>query len=98
MTGVAAVALTVGLVAEATGGTVAYGSAMPAFTGVSIDTRTIQPGMLFVAIHGERMDGHDFVAQAVAKGAAGVLVHRKVADTDVGSAAVITVARMPATP
>ena len=89
MTGVAAVALTVGLVAEATGGTVAYGATMPAFTGVSIDTRTIEPGMLFVAIHGERMDGHDFVAQAVTKGAAGVLVHRKVADA--GSAAVITV-------
>lgn len=90
MTGtVAAVALTVGLVADATGGTVAQGAATPPFTGVSIDTRTIQPGMLFVAIQGERLDGHDFVAQAVEKGAAGALVARKVADA--GSAAVIQV-------
>ncbi len=44
-------------------------------TGVSIDTRTLEPGDLFVALAGER-DGHDFVAQAQAKGAAGALVSR----------------------
>ncbi len=44
--------------------------------GVSIDTRTIQPGDLFVALKAVR-DGHDFVAQALAKGAAAALVtHR----------------------
>ncbi len=44
--------------------------------GVSIDTRTIQPGDLFVALKAAR-DGHDFVAQALAKGAAAALVtHR----------------------
>ncbi|MFN7053028.1 MAG: Mur ligase domain-containing protein, partial [Gemmobacter sp.] len=37
--------------------------------GVSIDTRTLQPGDLFVALKDVR-DGHDFVAQALAKGAA----------------------------
>jgi UDP-N-acetylmuramoyl-tripeptide--D-alanyl-D-alanine ligase len=42
-------------------------------TGVSIDTRTIEPGDLFVALAGVR-DGHEFVDQALAKGAAGVLV------------------------
>jgi UDP-N-acetylmuramoyl-tripeptide--D-alanyl-D-alanine ligase len=42
-------------------------------TGVSIDTRTLEPGDLFVALAGER-DGHQFVALAQAKGAAGVLV------------------------
>lgn len=47
-----------------------------AATGVSIDTRTLQPGDLFVAIVGERGDGHDYVADALAKGAAGALVHR----------------------
>ncbi len=41
--------------------------------GVSIDTRTIQPGDLFVALKAER-DGHDFVAAALAKGAAAALV------------------------
>ena len=41
--------------------------------GVSIDTRTLQPGDLFVALKDLR-DGHDFVAQALAKGAAAALV------------------------
>ncbi len=41
--------------------------------GVSIDTRTIRPGELFVALKDAR-DGHDFVAQALAKGAAAALV------------------------
>ncbi len=47
-----------------------------AATGVSIDTRTLQPGDLFVALVGENGDGHDHVAAALAKGAAGALVHR----------------------
>ena len=42
-------------------------------TGVSIDTRTLQPGDLFVALRAAR-DGHDFVAQALDKGAAAALV------------------------
>ena len=43
--------------------------------GVSIDTRTLQPGDLFVALTAER-DGHDFVAAALKKGAAAALVSR----------------------
>jgi UDP-N-acetylmuramoyl-tripeptide--D-alanyl-D-alanine ligase len=46
--------------------------------GVCIDTRKIEPGDLFVAIKGERVDGHDYVAQAAAGGAAAALVTRKV--------------------
>lgn len=42
-------------------------------TGVSIDTRTLQPGDLFIALQAER-DGHEFVADAFAKGAAAALV------------------------
>jgi UDP-N-acetylmuramoyl-tripeptide--D-alanyl-D-alanine ligase len=49
-----------------------------AVTGISIDTRSLQPGDLFVALQGER-DGHDFVAEAFAKGAAGAMVSRDVA-------------------
>ncbi|SFS14494.1 UDP-N-acetylmuramoyl-tripeptide--D-alanyl-D-alanine ligase [Yoonia litorea] len=45
-------------------------------TGVSIDTRTLQPGDLFVALKDVR-DGHDFVAQALELGAAAALVSRK---------------------
>lgn len=44
-------------------------------TGVSIDTRTLQPGDLFVALQAAR-DGHDFVADALAAGAAAALVSR----------------------
>jgi UDP-N-acetylmuramoyl-tripeptide--D-alanyl-D-alanine ligase len=46
-------------------------------TGVSIDTRTLQPGDLFVALKDAR-DGHDFVADAIGKGAAAALVSRDV--------------------
>src|SRR5271166_1616860 len=60
---------------EATGGTMETPFAA---TGVSIDTRTIQPGELFVALQGEAGDGHAFVAEALAKGAAGAMVHRDV--------------------
>lgn len=50
-------------------------------TGVSIDTRTLQPGDLFVALAGENGDGHDHVAAALAAGAAGAMVHRDVPGT-----------------
>ena len=43
--------------------------------GISIDTRSIRPGDLFVALKDAR-DGHDFVAQALEKGAAAALVSR----------------------
>ncbi len=45
-------------------------------TGVSIDTRTLQPGDLFVALTDVR-DGHDFVARALESGAAAALVSRR---------------------
>ncbi|MCV3272686.1 UDP-N-acetylmuramoyl-tripeptide--D-alanyl-D-alanine ligase [Roseobacter sinensis] len=48
-------------------------------TGVSIDTRTLEPGDLFVALKDQR-DGHEFVAQALEKGAAAALVSHRPAD------------------
>lgn len=45
-----------------------------AVRGVSTDSREIEPGDLFVALVGDRADGHGFVAEAVANGAAGALV------------------------
>ena len=60
---------------EATGGAL---SAPFQATGVSIDTRTLQPGDLFVALRGEAGDGHGFVADALARGAAGAMVHQDV--------------------
>jgi UDP-N-acetylmuramoyl-tripeptide--D-alanyl-D-alanine ligase len=61
-------------IARATGGTASGGFGA---TGVSIDTRSLEPGDLFVALAGVR-DGHEFVAQALAKGAAGALVSQEV--------------------
>ncbi len=62
---------------NATGGTMAEKFAA---SGVSIDTRTLRPGDLFIALVGENGDGHAHVADALAKGAAGAMVHRSVAD------------------
>ncbi|RAU22908.1 UDP-N-acetylmuramoylalanyl-D-glutamyl-2, 6-diaminopimelate--D-alanyl-D-alanine ligase [Paramagnetospirillum kuznetsovii] len=45
-------------------------------SGVSIDSRTVQPGDLFIALQGPNHDGHDHVAGALANGAACALVHR----------------------
>ncbi|MEL6465447.1 MAG: UDP-N-acetylmuramoyl-tripeptide--D-alanyl-D-alanine ligase [Pseudomonadota bacterium] len=56
--------------AKATGG---RATKMWQATGVSIDTRTLQPGDMFVALKAAR-DGHEFVAQALEKGAAAALV------------------------
>lgn len=44
------------------------------FTSISTDTRTLQPGALYVAIKGEHFDGHAFIDQAVKQGAVAVLV------------------------
>lgn len=57
--------------AKATGGKTA--GAWQA-TGVSIDTRTLQPGDLFIAIKGDALDGHAYVADALKRGAAAAIV------------------------
>lgn len=60
-------------IAKAIGGTLA-GAGDIKVRGYSIDTRTLNPGELFFAVKGPRFDGHDFVQQAMQKGAAGVVV------------------------
>jgi len=44
--------------------------------GYSIDSRTVQPGELFFAVKGERFDGHDFVEQALSRGAIAAVVRK----------------------
>ncbi|MYH21961.1 MAG: UDP-N-acetylmuramoyl-L-alanyl-D-glutamate--2,6-diaminopimelate ligase [Acidobacteria bacterium] len=48
--------------------------------GVTCDSRTVEPGSLFIAMPGERFDGHDFVPAAAAAGAAAVMVETQPAD------------------
>lgn len=48
------------------------------FTGITTDSRQVKPGMLFAALAGETFDGHDYIGQAVAGGAAGAIVSRDV--------------------
>jgi UDP-N-acetylmuramoyl-tripeptide--D-alanyl-D-alanine ligase len=64
-------------IAEITRGTVHDATPDAVVSGpVVIDSRKVEPGALFVAVRGERVDGHDFAAGAVASGAAGALVQR----------------------
>ena len=44
--------------------------------GITIDSRKVQPGHLFVALRGDRFDGHDFIAEVASKGAAAVVCER----------------------
>jgi UDP-N-acetylmuramoyl-tripeptide--D-alanyl-D-alanine ligase len=87
------VAIPVERVLSATGGTLVRGDASsPPFAAVTIDSRAALAGALFVAVKGERFDGHDFARDAVAAGARGVMVQRgRGAALEVGEAAVIEV-------
>ncbi|HEY5348701.1 MAG TPA: UDP-N-acetylmuramoyl-tripeptide--D-alanyl-D-alanine ligase [Candidatus Lustribacter sp.] len=58
----------------ALGGTVVNRERLPATIAVSTDTRAIRPSETFLALRGERFDGHRFVAAAVASGASAVIV------------------------
>jgi len=56
-------------------------SADASFDGVSIDSRAIKAGQLFIALTGPRFDGHDYLNEVAAKGAVAALVEREVADS-----------------
>jgi len=59
-----------------TGGTLVRGKPGGVFEGLSTDSREVVGGNLFIALTGERFDGHDFIPDAVKKGAAGLLIGR----------------------
>ncbi|MCK7613550.1 UDP-N-acetylmuramoylalanyl-D-glutamyl-2,6-diaminopimelate--D-alanyl-D-alanine ligase [Roseibium sediminicola] len=58
---------------EAAGGSI-KGDAGAEITGISIDSRTLEPGDAFVAIKGDRLDGHDYAAAALESGASLALI------------------------
>ncbi|HDO31324.1 MAG TPA: UDP-N-acetylmuramoyl-L-alanyl-D-glutamate--2,6-diaminopimelate ligase, partial [Desulfobacteraceae bacterium] len=61
---------------RATGGTLSSGGRRVLLGAISTDSRTIEPGDVFLALTGEHFDGHDYVDIAVRKGAAAVIVER----------------------
>ncbi len=63
-------------VVEWTGGELLQGEESARFEGTSIDSRTVRPAQLFLAIQGPHHDGHLFLAGAVDAGAAGLLIER----------------------
>lgn len=65
-------------VCEGTLGTDARECAEQEVVGVTVDSRDVEPGQLFVALRGERVDGHDFAAAAIAQGAIAVLAERDI--------------------
>jgi UDP-N-acetylmuramoyl-tripeptide--D-alanyl-D-alanine ligase len=65
-------------VAAVTGGRLHRASGQERVTAVEFDSRAIAPGGLFVALPGERVDGHAYAPAAIAAGAAGVLAGREV--------------------
>jgi UDP-N-acetylmuramoyl-tripeptide--D-alanyl-D-alanine ligase len=60
--------------AEACAAEIRRGNGAVFFKNVNTDSRLVQPGDLFIALKGDRFDGHDFVSQVVRQGAVGVLV------------------------
>jgi UDP-N-acetylmuramoyl-tripeptide--D-alanyl-D-alanine ligase len=71
--------LTAGNIVAATGGRLVHGRTDAAIPAISIDSRSVAAGDLFVAIRGDRFDGHQFVGDALARGAGGVLVEEAAA-------------------
>ena len=70
--------LTVAEISQAVGGRTSEETSSVLATGMTWDSRTVQPGDLYVALPGERVDGHDFAAAAVQAGAAAVLASREI--------------------
>ena len=63
--------------ADQAGRALGVGALAGPVTRVSVDSRTLQPGDLFVALRGERFDGHAYVKAALAAGAVGAVVEKK---------------------
>jgi UDP-N-acetylmuramoyl-tripeptide--D-alanyl-D-alanine ligase len=89
--GAAGPALTADELARVTGGRLERRSFRP-IRGAAVDSRVVEPGGLFVALPGERTDGHRFLAAAAARGAAALLVTRS--PDDPASLGDVTVVRV----
>jgi UDP-N-acetylmuramoyl-tripeptide--D-alanyl-D-alanine ligase len=63
-------------IAKITGGKLVSGKGDAPATGFSIDSRTISPGDIFIAVKGRHFDGHDFIGEALEKGASGLILQK----------------------
>lgn len=70
---------------EATHGRVLTGEKGTVFSGLSTNSRTIKDGEIFIALKGERFDGHSFIEEVISKGARGAIVEREIEFTVHGS-------------
>jgi UDP-N-acetylmuramoyl-tripeptide--D-alanyl-D-alanine ligase len=77
-----------------TGGRLLRASGRP-IRGASVDSRLVSPGQLFVALPGERTDGHRFLAAAAVAGAAALVVSRPVPDSVLEALGDVTVVAVP---
>ncbi len=88
---------TVARLIEATGGALLKGDPHRGIAGISTDTRQLQPGDCFVALTGERSDGHAFIPDALAGGAAALVVSREWDNPALSSTAEATIIEVPDT-
>jgi UDP-N-acetylmuramoyl-tripeptide--D-alanyl-D-alanine ligase len=84
--------LSLGQITKFATGSLAPGNAETTITRISTDSRTLQPGDLFVPLRGDNFDGHKFVQQAIERGAAGAMVEEIWKGTTPASFALIRVA------
>ncbi len=70
--------ITAGQIATWCGGRVLCGDAQTVVTSVCVDSRQVQPGSMFVAMPGERVDGHDYIEKAVQMGASCVISQKEI--------------------
>ena len=80
---------TVGDILEATGGCLVKGDFSSAVSGISTDSRTLTKGEFFVALVGDRFDGHDFIAQAADRCAGGAVVSRDMGETPIDTVVLV---------
>jgi UDP-N-acetylmuramoyl-tripeptide--D-alanyl-D-alanine ligase len=75
----------------ATGGTIRREGKKKIFGDVVTDSGKVKKGSVFIALKGERLDGHQFVSEAVSRGAGCVIVHRDVGGRELQDATVVRV-------
>ena len=63
-------------------------------TGISIDSRTVKAGDLFVAIRGDQFDGHNFISKAIEAGAVCIIVEHRWAEVNVSMMVSINIPRL----